>query len=119
MRSLWLLPLGFVGVAHAVDQGLGANGVTGLGITPSAHVTKADLGLQYQNRMVGRLGAQADGNNLSGALGLTDFLEFGGRVAYTDTRTNVYFADKPMTRDLSASFKIQANPSLGLENIPL
>ena len=119
MRSLWLLPLGFVGVAHAVDQGLGANGVTGLGITPSASVIKGDVHLQHQNRMVGLPGTQADGYNLSGALGLTDFLEFGGRVAYSDTRTNLYFADKPMYRDLSASFKVQANPLLGLENIPL
>ena len=119
MRSLLLFPFCCAGAAFAVDQGLGANGFTGLGITPSATVIKGDMGLQYQNRMVGMPGTQADGGNLSGTLGLTDFLEFGGRVAYTDTRTNAYFSDKPITRDLSASFKVQVNPLVGLQGIPL
>lgn len=107
----FLIPTGVM----AAEGETGAGGFRGLSITPSATIQRGEFIGQYQNRVLGY--PISSGHNFTWVLGLSDAIEAGGRVAATDMHSNLF--TEPGIRDLSASFKLQANPLLGLQELPL
>jgi hypothetical protein len=97
-----------------VGNGGGAFG--GLSLTPVAQIDTGVMTAQYQNRVIGT--GRYEGINLTNVFGLSDFLELGGRIAANTTTVNLYTGDGG-NRDLSASFKLQVNPLVGLAQFPV
>ena len=103
-------------ISVASQLGNGAGAFTGLSLTPTAQVDPGAMTVQYQNRFIGT--GRFDGINLTNVFGLSSFLEVGGRIAANTTTVNLYTGDGG-SRDLSASAKLQINPLMGIEKLPI
>ncbi len=93
-----------------MDVWVGANGVSGMPVTPTATLATGSLIYQLQNRVIGS--DRTEGLNHSFVVGLSAFSELGMRTADTTVQKNMYEGGGGI-RDLSASAKIQINPLIG------